>query len=196
MDQFRGYIISINAYKDSSLMVNLLTEEVLVPFEVKGKTKIQEFRNRLFSYGSFLLYKGPTKYYKLKEDKIILPLNYEDLDINKLLTLDLISELTLKVIQYENSIKKIYNLLSFAIDNLKEVDYKNLILYFVYNMLKIIGANIENDEKFIDADYKIDKSFLLTPISKESFIYLLEIFNRVLFETCEISLKSIENFIN
>ena len=196
MDHFRGYIISINAYKDSSLMVNLLTQETLISFEVKGKNKIQEYRNRLFSYGDFLLYKGPTKYYKLKEDKIISPLYYENLAIDKLLTLDLISEITLKVLQYERSIDEIYDLLSFTIDNLKEIDYKNLILYYIFNMLKIIGANIENDDKFIDADYKIDKSFLLSTISKESFSYLIQIFNRILFETCEISLKSIENFIN
>lgn len=196
MDQFRGYIISINAYKDSSLMVNLLTRETLISFEVKGKNKIQEYRNRLFSFGDFLLYKGPTKYYKLKEDNIISPLYYENLAIDKLLTLDLISEITLKVLQYERSIDEIYNLLSFTIDNLKEIDYKNLILYYIFNMLKIVGANVENDDKFIDADYKIDKSFLLSTISKESFAYLLQIFNRILFETCEISLKSIENFIN
>lgn len=196
MDQFRGYIISINAYKDSSLMVNLLTQETLISFEVKGKNKIQEYRNRLYSYGDFLLYKGPTKYYKLKEDKIISPLYYENLPIDKLLTLDLISEITLKVLQYERSIDEIYGLLSFTIDNLKEIDYKNLILYYIFNMLKIIGANVENDDKFIDADYKIDKSFLLSTISKESFAYLLQIFNRILFETGEISLKSIENFIN
>ena len=196
MDQFRGYIISINPYKDSSLMVNLLTQETLISFEVKGRNKIQEYRNRLFSYGDFLLYKGPTKYYKLKEDKIISPLYYENLPIDKLLTLDLISEITLKVLQYERSSDEIYDLLSFTIDNLKEIDYKNLILYYIFNMLKIIGANVENDDKFIDADYKIDKSFLLSTISKESFAYLLQIFNRILFETGEISLKSIENFIN
>ena len=73
MEVYNGIIISTSVYKDNNLIVNLLTQNSIVTFEVlslhnKNRYLINDIQ--VLNYGEFELYKGNTKYFKLKACKI------------------------------------------------------------------------------------------------------------------------------
>lgn len=99
MQEFEGIIISVNKYKDSDAILNILTKDNLIPVLGKGifkeNNKNHKFVNK-FIYGIFDCYEGPIKGLKLRNVKIkeFYPINFKS--YSSLIIVDFLSELVAK----------------------------------------------------------------------------------------------------
>lgn len=106
MEIYNGIIISTSVYKDNNLIVNLLTQDSIVTFEVlslhnKNRYLINDIQ--VLNYGEFELYKGDTKYLKLKACKIEKSLYKRCFEDSKLLfSYEFLKEIILKNQPYED----------------------------------------------------------------------------------------------
>ena len=150
MENFNGIIIAQNNYKDNNLIVNLLTEQNIISFEAlsifkKNKQFINDIQ--LLNFGEFELYKGKTKYFKLKNCNIKGSL-YKESFVNKemLFPYEFIKEIVLKTPPVDD-FYKFFRLLSLTEEIIiqKHGNYLPELILFVSVYLKLLGFSIANE---------------------------------------------------
>ncbi len=150
MENFNGIIIAQNQYKDNNLIVNLLTEQDIISFEAlsifkKNKQFINDIQ--LLNFGEFELYKGKTKYFKLKNCNIRGSLYKESFENKEMLfPYEFIKEIVLKTPPIDD-FYKFYRLLSLTEEKIiqKQGDYLPELILFVSFYLKLLGFSIANE---------------------------------------------------
>ena len=149
MEVYNGIIISTSVYKDNNLIVNLLTQNSIVTFEVlslhnKNRYLINDIQ--VLNYGEFELYKGNTKYFKLKACKIEKSLYKRCFEDSKLLfSYEFLKEIILKNQPYED-FEKYFKLLLITIKYLIENSDKWYIydLLFISFYMRFSGYSLKN----------------------------------------------------
>lgn len=181
MENFNGIIIAQNQYKDNNLIVNLLTEQDIISFEAlsifkKNKQFINDIQ--LLNFGEFELYKGKTKYFKLKNCNIRGSLYKESFGNKEMLfPYEFIKEIVLKTPPVDD-FYKFYRLLSLTEEKIiqKQSDYLPELILFVSFYLKLLGFSIANEIDLI--------------ANMMTFQYLgnaeKELFNKTYKDFCEI----------
>jgi DNA repair protein RecO len=126
MEQFVGLIISVNKYKDSNAIINILTENGIVSVLGRGIFR-DDSKNHLFTnkfiYANFDVYKGKVGGYKLRTAKIIKFYTSAISSLDYLVALDYLSEAIIKTIDNvisEEDLGVRSNLLSYVT---KTLDY-------------------------------------------------------------------------
>lgn len=150
MENFNGIIIAQNNYKDNNLIVNLLTEQNIISFEAlsifkKNKQFINDIQ--LLNFGEFELYKGKTKYFKLKNCNIKCSLYKESFENKEMLfPYEFIKEIVLKTPPVDD-FYKFFRLLSLTEEKIiqKQGDYLPELILFVSVYLKLLGFSITNE---------------------------------------------------
>ena len=150
MENFNGIIIAQNNYKDNNLIVNLLTEQNIISFEAlsifkKNKQFINDIQ--LLNFGEFELYKGKTKYFKLKNCNIKGSLYKESFENKEMLfPYEFIKEIVLKTPPVDD-FYKFFRLLSLTEEKIihKQVNYLPELILFVSVYLKLLGFSIANE---------------------------------------------------
>lgn len=195
----KGYIISITDYNDKEFIINILNENAFYSASLLKSKKSKNSSYQIFSYGEFTLYKGPMKYYKIKDFYLIHQLQSAYEDISRLLTIDFFDEILSKVLLNEKNIDYLnfYNLVDEINNEIEDLSIDNnyLILYFFYKMLCFIGLNPINTSFMIN--YK--KYFLSlnnqNRIEKDDFYKIFTFFSELLQNYLGITLNSFKNFI-
>ena len=150
MENFNGIIIAQNNYKDNNLIVNLLTEQNIISFEAlsifkKNKQFINDIQ--LLNLGEFELYKGKTKYFKLKNCNIKGSLYKESFENKEMLfPYEFIKEIVLKTPPVDD-FYKFFRLLSLTEEKIiqKQGNYLPELILFVSVYLKLLGFSIANE---------------------------------------------------
>ena len=128
----RGVVISETPYKESSKILNILTEEGIIGVMSKGcknlKSPLRIISNKL-SYGEYIIYYHEDKLSTLKEGSIIDPLNNIKNDLSLISYLIYLTDLTKQVINEGNS-KQIFS------------DYINGILKINEGLNPLIITNV------------------------------------------------------
>lgn len=199
MEIIKGYIVSLSDYNDKEFIINILSEDNLYSASLFKSKRKKNSSYQLFSYGEFTLYKGPTKYFKVKDfiPLFLIKNSYDDLD--RLLSLDFYNELLTNILLNENDIdyKKMFTLLKFFTTYIEDFSINNnyLLLFFYYNLLKIIGLNLKESKYFINKENFFEVFDKDIKIENEEFKEIFKYFSKILNDYMSISLNSYQNFI-
>lgn len=199
MINIKGYIVSIVDYNDKEFIINILNESNLYNASLLKTKKSKNSSYQLFSYGEFNLYKGPTKYYKVKDFYLIHQLQNVYEDISRLLTIDFFNELLTKILLNEKEIEylKIFNLIHEITLKIEDISIDNnyLILYFFNKILSIIGLDPINTKIMIDYKNYFNIFNNSIKIEKETFNKVFIFYSELLQNYLGISLNSYKNLI-
>lgn len=199
MEIIKGYIVSLSDYNDKEFIINILSEDNLYSASLFKSKRKKNSSYQLFSYGEFTLYKGPTKYFKVKDfiPLFLIKNSYDDLD--RLLSLDFYNELLTNILLNENDIdyKKMFTLLKFFTTYIEDFSINNnyLLLFFYYNLLKIIGLNLKESKYFINKEIFFEVFDKDIKIENKEFKEIFKYFSKILNDYMSISLNSYQNFI-
>lgn len=199
MEIIKGYIVSLSDYNDKEFIINILSEDNLYSASLFKSKRKKNSSYQLFSYGEFTLYKGPTKYFKVKDfiPLFLIKNSYDDLD--RLLSLDFYNELLTNILLNENDInyKKMFTLLKFFTSYIEDFSINNnyLLLFFYYNLLKIIGLNLKESKYFINKENFFEVFDKDIKIENKEFKEIFKYFSKILNDYMSISLNSYQNFI-
>lgn len=196
METINGIIISINEYKDKEFIVSILSNEALYSASITRNKRRENTSLNIFSFGEFVLYKGPTKYFKIKNfyPRKILVNVYDSFD--RLLVLDFLTEI-LNKINYETiNISKLFSLLKFTLTNLDNlsVDSNLITLYFFYNLLIVLGLDPTYTKLYNNIDVDLLNLDLTKRIDKKTFLILFRFFSKILHDYLGVYLNSYYNF--
>lgn len=143
--EVKGIILRVSQFRDFDCMVTLLTESGFVSFLARGVKKMTSKNAYLvntFNYVNVCLMKGKDGYF-LKNGKLLSSYPNAKKDIEKLSTLDFISELTNLFVLKEEC----HNIFPFLIKTLEllelNIDSKMLSLLYFAKILKYSGYSIE-----------------------------------------------------
>ncbi|MBP5694743.1 MAG: DNA repair protein RecO [Bacilli bacterium] len=158
MSEIYGIVINCQEYKDYDAIIDILTEDKVVPVWVRNANKPgSKFIQFLpiFTRGHFELYKGGYKYYKLKDglvDNTLLPFYQKTF---RVFYYTLIKELYDKT--YSTDIPdRFYKVLNETLNEVNSnIELSFVTLNFVVNLIKIIGyaINVENHENAVAIDF-------------------------------------------
>jgi len=142
-----GFIVSTVPFKDTSLVLNILTKEYgLIGVLGKGVKNIKSPLRALtqkFTYGFFYVYYKEGKLSTLKDVDIIDPLIFLHSDITKIGYLNYISELAVQVYK-ESENKKIFDLFMSIVLKMNEgLDEEVLTNIFEMKCLPFLGVGME-----------------------------------------------------
>ncbi len=199
MEKLKGIILSITPYKEKSGIISILYKNKLIEATILNLNS-ENFSNlKKFSYGEFLLYKGPTKYFKLKSFYPIFELNKAYNDFTSLLVLDFLSEILIKILLIKNDYNENFFLLVFGtikrIEDESSDKFYNLI-FFYNKILVYLGLDPYNMISSYLANYKILSEFDYSiKISRNNFLKLFNIFSNILSNYSGIYLKSYNNIM-
>jgi len=200
MEEVKGFIISKNIYKETSYILNLLTENKIISAKYSQSKKQNESIYDYFSYGSFIIYKGNINQYKIKSFDCELFYASIKPDFINLFFLDFLKEIINKLIPFINSstIKKVYDLLFLALKKIiidKCLTY-NVCLYFYFKILTIFCLNLidvyKNNLFRVYSDVFCNEEFS-NVIKKDDFISLFNLFSKIIFEGLGVKIVSINN---
>ena len=152
MEEINGIIISVTKYREKDAIINILTKDKV--FTVQGRSSFSVTSKtfpliKLFTKGTFELYKGNTANFKLKDGNVEeYYFNYFEDNYFGLVTSNFIEEITVKML-IDNEINKYnYILLEKFLDYYSKYSknrYFLVLLYFA-KLLKINGISINFDE--------------------------------------------------
>lgn len=209
MNTIEGIIINISTYKNDDMIINVLTENNFESIICRGSKKITNKNNfylKPLNYGYFMIYKGPTKYFKLSSVNIIQDNSFLYGKLNYLFYFDFIEELTFKMLinnccDYFLIYK---NLLSLLIEFKDNKNPKLNLLKYFYSLLLNNGIlnkdqlnknliNMHENYKVSDIlDGSIDFE---NDLDDDSFKEIINALNYLLKTYLDISLNSIKNII-
>lgn len=209
MNTIEGIIINISEYKNNDQIINVLTNDSFIGLTCRGTKKISNKNNgyiKPLNYGYFTIYKGPTKYFKLSSIELILDVNEFFGNLEYMLYLDFVEELTFKLLinncaNYEYTYKALISLLlDLKSFNLPRI---NVTKYF-YSMLLyngILNKDLLN-LKFNDLFFKNKVSDILDgeiefnqDFTKNEFSKIISELSILLKKYLDISLNSVQNII-
>ncbi len=196
METVSGIIISLAQYKDNQFIASILSKESLYSASLTLNKRKENNSIQKFSFGEFELYKGPTKYFKVKSfsPKFMMLNVFGDFD--RLLSLDFISELLMKI-EYETlEVEKIFELTLETIKNIDDLsnDSKFLTLYFYYNILKLLGLDPTYTKFYEKEKLDLDDKNFKKNIDKTTFLTLFKYFSEIISNYHGIYLNSFVNF--
>ncbi len=196
METINGIIISINEYKDNEFIFSILTKEALYSASITKNKRKENNSLNLFADGEFVIYKGPTKYFKIKSfyPKKILINVYESFD--RLLVLDFLNEILSKIDYETIIISKLYDYLNFTLINLDNlsIDCNLLTLYFFYNLLILLGLDPTYTKLYKKEDVDLENIDVTIKIDKKVFLVLFRFFSKILHDFLGVYLNSYYNF--
>jgi DNA repair protein RecO len=139
-------VLSITQYKEKDAIINAISEEGAISFQVKSLFDVKSknaYLNCLLTIADVEFREGNFKYKILKNSTPITSPMKNGADFHYLSALMLISELTNKLLQEDEQIS-VFPILLETIDFLiKTSDIKKAILFYISNILKIIGYEFE-----------------------------------------------------
>ena len=196
METINGIITSINEYKDKEFIVSILTKDALYSASITRNKRNENNSLNIFSMGEFVLYKGPTKYFKIKSffPKKILINVYESFD--RLLVLDFLSEILSKIDYQTINIFKLFEYLNFTLINLDNLSIDNnlITLYFFYNLLILLGLDPTYTNFYKKGEIDLTNIDLIQKIDKKTFLALFRFFSKILHDFLGVYLNSYYNF--
>ena len=141
-----GFIIHVTSYKETSLVIQLLTKEYgLIGVMAKG---VKSIKSRLramtlpFTYGYFYIYYKEGKLSILNDVDIINPFKNIHNDIEKLTYLNYLAELSLQVVK-EIEEKVIFDLLTMAVLKIEEgLDPQSISHILEMKYLPMLGVGL------------------------------------------------------
>lgn len=145
MELINGIVISISKYKDNDAIINVLTNDNLIPIIIRGAyskgSKYLQYAKTFYS-GEFEVYQGKTKYFKLRAVKVEEDYNLIFGDYASLMSLELIKEIFSKAFTDDN-VTNFYLLLKATLKNIKQTrDTIKYTLLFIAYFLRISGYSI------------------------------------------------------
>lgn len=146
--EFEGIVVRVTPFKDNDMMVNVLSHERMYSFLARGVLKMSS-KNApsvlLYAHSSFETSKGKEGFL-LKRGQLINSYKHARDNLNTLLALDFIGELTSKLIQSEDC-REIYPFLVKCLDLLNHgFDVLNVVTIYFAKVLKASGYGIDVDE--------------------------------------------------
>ena len=145
MELIEGIVIAYSKYKDNDTVFNILTKNSLQTALGIGSEKFTNKINKLrrsFLYGEFDLYKGPTNTTKIRDCKIYNDFSSKFKNLEDLMILDFLTELTFKCLIENDEYLKYFDTILNVLNNY-DSQYNTkymLILYYFATILKINGV--------------------------------------------------------
>lgn len=196
METIKGIIISINEYKENQFILNILSEEALYSASTTSNKRKTNSSLQKFAFGEFILYKGPTKYFKIKDFNSDFLMSNVYSDFNRLIEIDFFNEILSKI-DYENiNIAKLYNLVLLtikSIDNFSNND-RYITLYFFFHILKMLGLDPTYTKLYEKEKINLDCQDFTKSVDKQTFLILFRFFSKVLNDYLGVFLNSYYNF--
>lgn len=163
MELIKGIVVSLSKYKDNDAIINVLTKDSIIPISIRGayskNSKYLKFAHTFYE-GEFEIYKGNTKYFKLKNVNILFDSEsfYDDYSI--LVCLELIKEVFTKAFSNDEFTNN-YLLLSTTLKHLaSKSDVVKYTLLYVGFFIRISGyAIVTNRCEIANKDENIYFSF-------------------------------------
>ena len=136
MESIKGIIISCNKYKDRDAIVNILTEHQIVPVIVRSayskNSKYLQYTHILLE-GTFELYEGGTKYFKLRGGTDLIDYSALIFDYDSMVCIELIKELMVKTMS-EDNFRNYYLLIRKTLMKIKETKeaFKYTLIFLAF----------------------------------------------------------------
>ncbi len=147
MKVIHGISLLVSQYRDNDGIINILTEEGLVPVLGKSIFSINN-KNHIFSKafieGDYEIYQGKVGGDKLKACNATKYYYEFENDYKKSVALNFISEMTLKGVDGIDDFPFLYKLVNYVLNKLeKNADEYYLIALFIAKLLVLLGIGID-----------------------------------------------------
>ena len=170
MELIKGIVVSLSKYKDNDAIINVLTKDNIVPINIRGayskNSKYLKFAHTFYE-GEFEIYKGNTKYFKLRNVNILFDSESFYGDYSILVCLELIKEVFTKAFSNDEFTNN-YLLLSTTLRHLssKNEIIKYTLLYIGF-FIRISGYSIvtnrfQNNSKDGDVYFSFENGGLVS----------------------------------